>query len=421
MRTLAAISLLTLCAAGRAETVVPFTVTSPEDRANAIVRLPLPNAGEGWERRAARVADSANAAYPAQVVRRLRFAQPEPSQYAEPTTVYELVVQVPKLLAAAPLNLRAAIGDGPAPAEGFTVSGDELRVDGKPRLRLMGEDYNPATKESLFRTYKVYHHLFDADGSSRLTNGPEGQFPHHRGIFFGFNKVSYGGKTADVWHCTKGAHQRLVSRRAADGGPLAGRHALTIDWVGQDGKAFAREERELLAVALPGGLALDFTSTLSTTLPKVRLDGDPQHAGFHFRANVEVEKKSATATYFVRPDGKGKAGDQRNWEPKTRQGPANLPWNAMCFELEGKKHTVLYIDRPDNPKEARQSERTYGRLGTYFEHDLLAGKPLTVRYRLVVRPGEMTADECAALAADFARPATAAPGGPAPVGANGTP
>jgi len=37
---------------------------------------------------------------------------------------------------------------------------------------------------------------------------------------------------------------------------------------------------------------------------------------------------------------------------------------------------------PRNPKEARFSERDYGRFGSYFEYDLDEGKPLTVNYRL---------------------------------------
>ena len=34
----------------------------------------------------------------------------------------------------------------------------------------------------------------------------------------------------------------------------------------------------------------------------------------------------------------------------------------MSFVLDGKRYSVVYLDHPDNPKEARQSERTYGRM-----------------------------------------------------------
>jgi hypothetical protein len=251
-------------------------------------------------------------------------------------------------------------------------------------------------------TIKLYHHVFAADGS-RLTNGPEGKYPHHRGIFFGFNQISYQGKKADVWHCRGGESQR-AGEDTTTGGDFCGVHRLKVAWHGQDGGKFAGEERELVFYPLPGGLLVDFRSRLTTDIADgVKLDGDPQHAGFHFRANAAVEE-AAKKTYFLRPDGKGKEGEERNWDPKTKKGPVNLPWDAMCFELDGKRRTVLYLDHPDNPKEARQSERTYGRIGTYFEYLLTPDKPLFVRYRLWIQDGEMTVEQCEALSRAFTEP-----------------
>ena len=104
---------------------------------------------------------------------------------------------------------------------------------------------------------------------------------------------------------------------------------------------------------------IDWSTVLSTTLDKVRLEGDPQHAGFHFRAAQEVAKNGKENTYYLRPDGKGKIGDTRNWDPKGKDPRTlNLPWNACSFLIGGKRYTVLRIDHPDNPKEiARQRAR----------------------------------------------------------------
>ena len=148
------------------------------------------------------------------------------------------------------------------------------------------------------------------------------------------------------------------------------------------------------------GRLIEFASRVTTDRDLVRLDGDPQHAGFHFRAAAEVEK-TKDDTYFLRPDGQGDKGQEKNWEPKTKDGPKNLPWNAMSFLVGGKRHTALYLDHPDNPKEARQSERTYGRIGTYFEYDLTKDKPLAVHYRLWVQNGEMTVAQCEAMSQAF--------------------
>ena len=196
---------------------------------------------------------------------------------------------------------------------------------------------------------------------------------------------------------------------AAEAGPLFGRHTLQISWHGQDDKVFANEKRELTAYHVDGGVMIDFESDLTTPLDKVHLDGDPQHAGFHFRVTAAIEAKDLEKnTFFIRPDGKGKPGEARNWEPKTKMGPVNLPWDAMSFQFQGKRYTVVYLDSPDNPKEARDSERAYGRIGSYFVYDLTKDKPLKVKYRLFFQEGEPTVDQCEALSKAFTSAPTVA-------------
>jgi len=136
----------------------------------------------------------------------------------------------------------------------------------------------------------------------------------------------------------------------------------------------------------------------------VHLDGDPQHAGFHFRASQEVPDKTAKQTYYIRPDGAGKFGETRNWPGQKTH--INLPWDACCFVLGDQRYTVAYLDRPDNPKEARFSERDYGRFGSYFVKDLNAGDRLRVKYRIWLQEGEMKGEEIARLSADFVEPPT---------------
>jgi hypothetical protein len=178
---------------------------------------------------------------------------------------------------------------------------------------------------------------------------------------------------------------------------------VLIEWRGHKKEVFAKEERELTIYKVPGGTLVEFASLLRTTGGKVKLDGDPQHAGFHFRAaqEVAVNKKQ---TYYLRPDGKGELGKERNWNPKTKEGPVNLPWNAMCFVLDGQRYTAAYLDKSTNPKEARYSERDYGRFGSYFVYELTKEKPLLIDYRIWLQKGEMKASQVAALAADFETP-----------------
>jgi hypothetical protein len=306
-------------------------------------------------------------------------------------------------------TLLAYAASGVAQTSGFAWKDADghhptLTHDGKTVLEYVRPTFDakatPAKKDATANpTIKIFHHLYDDSGKVRLTNGPEGQFPHHRGIFFGFNRISYDGQQADIWHCRNGESQQHVAFISHAADVNSGGHKVKVNWNGRDGKTFAVEEREVTVRMAKGGRTVDFNSTLSTEREKVRLDGDPQHAGFHFRANSEVEK-TKSETYFLGPMGKGEKGKEANWAAKSG-GPTNRPWTAMSFVVGDKRYTVVYLDHPDNPKEARQSERTYGRVGTYFEYDLTKSKPLRVKYRLWVQEGEVTAEQCEAWSKEF--------------------
>jgi hypothetical protein len=328
---------------------------------------------------------------------------------------------LPELKAGETLKLKAILGaDSAARAAGFSwhdTPGQliEQRHGDRPVLRYMDAPFDDSAKEKREATFKVYHHLFDPSGQSIITKGPGGLYTHHRGLFYGF-KATYGDKkiTADTWHCPPPsgdpkkpsleahlAHEKILSSEA---GSVLGRHRVQIGWHGRDKERFAVEERELTVYNVPGGLLVDFASKLTPVKGTVKLDGDPQHAGFHFRANSDVEK-TKDQTYFLRPDGRGETGKERNW-PADKQ-MADLPWNAMSFVAGGKRYTVAYLDRPTNPKEARYSERTYGRFGSYFVAECSDAKPLTVAYRVWLQEGEMTGDGVKARSADFVNPPAA--------------
>ncbi len=273
----------------------------------------------------------------------------------------------------------------------------------KPVVRFV---HKKRDKDDHELTFKPFHHVFDpADGKATLTNGPghaadkAQKFPHHRGLFFGW-KARYNGKVADTWHGHKGVYTEVERVTASDAGPVYGRQRALINWVGEDGLQFAEEERELTAYAAPGGTLLDFTARVTTKLPKVTLDGDPQHAGFHFRAAMDVATTTAKETVYTRPDGQDKPGATRNWTDKT-PGHKDLAWDAMSFTTGGKRYTAVTLDRPDNPKEARFSERDYGRFGSYFVADVTPKTPVIVKYRVFVKAGDTTVAECERLSQGF--------------------
>ncbi len=282
-----------------------------------------------------------------------------------------------------------------------------------PVLRYMYPKYDPSSPAMRNKSYKVFHHLFDPALSGQIvTNGGHTDefknekdllFPHHRGLMFAFNKCQYNGKSADTWHCTNDAHishQKSLSQTA---GFASAEHRVLLHWHGPKDEVFAEEERQITAYSCPGGTLIDFSSRLTPKVAKLHLDGDPQHAGFQFRAHNDVAKKTAKETYYLRPDGKGKPGETRNWDAKNK-GPVNLPWDVLSFVLDGKRYSVAYIDHPNNPGEKRYSERDYGRFGCYFEADLTPETPLVVNYRVWLQEGEMTAEQAERLRQAFVDP-----------------
>lgn len=275
--------------------------------------------------------------------------------------------------------------------------------------RYMCREFDDSTAEKRFMTYKPFHHLYDpVTGEQRLSRGPEdgsSNFPHHRGLFFGFNRISYGGKNADIWHAKGDAHQRHEEVLAHDSGRVLDRMTARITWRGAGKETFAEEKREVTFYAIENGTLVEFAAKLTPTVDDpVKLDGDPQHAGVQFRAADEVAAKTSKQTYYLRTDGKGKPGETRNWTPNNDGKSVNLPWNAMSFVIGDQRYTAVYLDHPANPKPARYSERPYGRFGSYFEYTMTKDKPLQVRYRLWLQRGEMSVEECEALSEAFSQP-----------------
>jgi len=385
-----------------------FEITGGKtDLTNVVVRFPVPKG----DPIAANVVElSGGVTVPAQVT--------GPALTDDPTVKQYLVFVLPKLKAGETITGKPNVvkaNAAPSQFEFVEKAGDPLELvyassSGKrPVLQYFNLQRDP---KDHYYTFKPFHNVYDpTTGKTMLTNtssktAKDGQFPHHRGLFFGFNRISFGEKqSADVWHGTDNVFSQHDKMLSTEAGGVLGRHRSEISWNGKDGKPFATENREVTAYNVTGGTLIDWSTVLSTKLDKVRLDGDPQHAGFHFRANMEVSKNGKANTYYLRPDGKGKIGDTRNWDPKgANKQTIGLPWNAVSIVVGEQRYTVLRVNHPENPGETRGSERDYGRFGDYFEYDLTPEKPLKLKYRVWVQPGEMTVEQCQAIADAFVSP-----------------
>ncbi|MFB0554062.1 MAG: DUF6807 family protein [Phycisphaerae bacterium] len=252
--------------------------------------------------------------------------------------------------------------------------------------------FDNSSKERILETYKTFHHVFDAEGKKLLTNGPDGLvrylrnqilYPHHRGIFIGWNRLEFGGQRYDFWHMGEQGrvqkHQKFLELTA---GPVLARSNSLVHWNNRKGETIIAEQREttVFRQSAPTILLLDFQTKLKAVRGEVFLNGDPEHAGFQYRGHDDVAKggKEVKATYLFHKDG---------IDPKKDH---NLPWAAMSYGLNDRRYSVQHMNHPGNPKPTIYSAyRDYGRFGAFFKEEIRAGKTLTLGYRIWVGPGEM--------------------------------
>lgn len=285
----------------------------------------------------------------------------------------------------------------------------DLLFDGRPGLRYVHAKFDPNEPR---KNTKPFHHLFDPAGERIVTNsGDGGLYPHHQGLMYGFTRCDHPGGTVNLWASSRGESQTHEETLELLAGPVVGRHRARIHWNGRDGKPFAEEIREVAAFHLPGGTLVEWSSRLKSLGGTVTLMGDAQHAGFQVRAAASVADRK-NETYFLRPDGKGAPGTERNKNE-------DHPWNAMSFmiaifgsqpsspsDFGDTRFTILYIDHPENPRPSEFGERTYGRFGAWPKQQKLeeGGEALELRYRVWLQRGEMTVEHAAELAKNFAEP-----------------
>ncbi len=154
-----------------------------------------------------------------------------------------------------------------AAEQGFALKDDpgqhlDILLDGRLVARYMYA-FDKSTAKRRDETYKPYLHVFDAEGKQPITKGPGGLYTHHRGIFIGWMKITFGDKVYDRWHMKGGeiVHQKFLAQKAT-----ADEAAFTslTHWNEPDGQAFLVEERTMTIRRGPdsGRLMIDFHTKL---------------------------------------------------------------------------------------------------------------------------------------------------------------
>jgi len=243
-----------------------------------------------------------------------------------------------------------------------------------------------SAKDKNFDSAKVFAHVVVDEGRTFLTKGPGGLFPHHRGIFIGWNRLQHGDKRHDLWHVrtTEQIHKEFLETSADEDSAIV---KSRIAWNGVDGEPVIDEVRTHRVLASDDALTtIDFESKLTAVGADVELNGDPEHAGCQFRPSQKVaENKSAK--YIFHEDG---------IDPKKDK---DLPWVAETFTIDEQEWTVQHMSHPGNPKGARWSAyRDYGRFGPFTVVKIPEGESQTFRYRFRITKGPAPSREALAAA-----------------------
>ncbi len=252
----------------------------------------------------------------------------------------------------------------------------DVSFDGRVVARYMTA-FDP---QRLDDTAKPYLHVMDAAGKQPITKGLGGQYPHHRGIFAGFSRLTVDGKTHNLWGTTNvQAHQRFVNQQAA--ADQASFTSLVV-WSTKDGQRLIEEERTFVfrAVEAPALVCVEVSSKLTALAGDTELGGDPEHAGVHYRPADELDR---TQTRYLFP---AEGNDPRR--------DKDLPWVGLSYVLGDQKYGVVQMNHPQNPRESTWSAyRDYGRFGNFAKAELARGQSLVLRYQFYITAGELPARE----------------------------
>lgn len=237
---------------------------------------------------------------------------------------------------------------------------------------------------------KPYLHLFDDQGQPITNTGidAEGekisQYPHHRGIFIGWNQIKSELGNDDLWHLNKNATMEVTAIKKVKAAETYAEITAEISW--NSAKADDSGNPQLLTETRTLRLAKDAdTAHITvdahfnlTAIRDLTLGGDLQHAGVHFRANHALQKRAKESHYLWHPEVDGGKGRIVN---------EDMQWCALAFPREDQWYLALQLNSPDN-KTQEVSWRDYGRFGFFFNEDLKKGQSLQIKHRFHILPIE---------------------------------
>lgn len=249
---------------------------------------------------------------------------------------------------------------------------------------------------------------------------PKQTFPHHRGIFIGWNQISSDlpgpvdkktGKPAakgtyDLWHFNNGGKMEIAKLEKLEGGKDSATIVASIIWHGgakdESGNDVLLNETRTLKISRPAPKKTQVDARFELKAARdLTLGGDLQHAGIHFRSTAELCDRQTETAYVWEPNAPNNGGKAVSNEFKyarlvfpvrTHPIPYEDGKKATPEQNESRWYTATHLNAPTNPVE-ELSTREYGRFGYFFKKALKKDETLSLQYRIITELAETLKDK----------------------------
>lgn len=261
----------------------------------------------------------------------------------------------------------------------------ELSEQGQPVFVYnFGGILAPGAPEATRRSCYL-HPVYAPDGTV-LTDDFNKDHPHHRGIFWAWEVVTFDGKTDDVW-TLKGFRQKFVRWVAQETNGPAARLAVENGWYDGERKFVKEEVNIVIHPTANDRRRLDFTFRFEATDKPVVIVGTPDgkkgYGGFAIRT---APRDGGAAKTIIRTDEGVSEKDGIM---------ARHAWAEILGTFQGRKEAIRIEDDPANPgypKNGWLMRHSYALLNVSYPGleplTLSPGKPLVLKYRVILSSGK---------------------------------
>lgn len=241
-----------------------------------------------------------------------------------------------------------------------------------------------------------YVHPLIGPGGEVLTYDYSKDHPHHRGLYWAWPETYWKGQVRDL-HALQGCFARPVKMHEGESGPVWS--ALTAEnrWMWDDKQPIVHERATIRAFAQSGGrrcIDFEFTFTALEDGVQIATRGQKAYGGFNCRFSARAGQKIMTVE--DKPDAAPRvSAAQIVGTPPEGKGPIAV---AILQHASNPCYPGAWVSYPN----LNWLQPTFPTNGTKYA--LEKGKPLTLRYRLVVQSGEIDEPTLRTLWAAYNQP-----------------